>query len=48
MPFRLDLNALATELELRMDGAVEHKVWAVSVERRYGRMVGHLKVRFCL
>lgn len=42
MPLGLDLNALAAELELRVHGAVEHEVGAISVERRHRWVVRYL------
>jgi hypothetical protein len=41
-PFGLDGDIFAPELQLRVDGAVEHEVGAVRVERRHWRMVRHL------
>jgi hypothetical protein len=41
-PFGLDGDIFAPELQLWVDGAVEHEVGTVRVERRHWRMVRHL------
>lgn len=43
MSFGLDLHTLTTELQLRVNGSVEHEMGAISVESRHWGMMGYLE-----